>query len=192
MYRKVDTRIWNDAKFCAMSDSGKLVFLMLLTHPRMTSLGAMKASVAGMAEEIGWDFKKFQKAFREPVGFGIVDHDPRACLVYLPNFIKYNKPESPNVMKAWVKSSALLPECEMRDLIMSKAYAFAESLPKAFQESFAKEALKSYPHPLVNQEQEQRTGTESLKAPSQAESEIGTTAMGWEIPDPDFSMEGEQ
>jgi hypothetical protein len=54
-YRKVDTRIWNDAQFCGLSDDGKLVFLLLLTHPNMTSLGAMRATLAGLAEEIGWE-----------------------------------------------------------------------------------------------------------------------------------------
>lgn len=44
-YRKIDSRIWNDAKFRELSDNGKLVFLMLLTHPSMTSLGAMRATV---------------------------------------------------------------------------------------------------------------------------------------------------
>ncbi len=41
-YRKVETRIWNDATFRSLSDDGKLLFLFVLTHPSQTSLGAMR------------------------------------------------------------------------------------------------------------------------------------------------------
>ena len=44
-YRKVDPKIWNDEKFRELSDSAKLLFLFLLTHPHMTPLGAMRATV---------------------------------------------------------------------------------------------------------------------------------------------------
>ena len=156
MYRKVDTRIWNDAKFCALSDSGKLVFLMLLTHHNMTSLGAMKASIAGLAEEIGWDGRRFGRAFHESVGLGMVEHDPKVCLIYLPNFIKYNKPESPNVMKSWVKASVLLPECALRSVVLQKAEGLTEGLTEGFREAFREEMAKSYPCPLPNQKQKQK------------------------------------
>lgn len=154
-YRKVETRIWNDEKFCDFSDRGKLVFLMLLTHPNMTSLGAMRASVAGLAEEIGWDAKVFAKAFAESVACGSVMHDPKACLIYLPNFIRYNKPESPNVVKSWVKASLLLPECYLRGIALAKAKAYLEGLSEGFRQAFAEEFTKAYPPPLPNQEQEQ-------------------------------------
>jgi hypothetical protein len=39
-YRKIDTRIWNDAKFRELSERGQLEFLFGLTHPNMTMLGA--------------------------------------------------------------------------------------------------------------------------------------------------------
>ncbi len=51
-YRKVDPKIWNDEKFRALSDDGKLAFFMLLTHPHMTAVGAMRAMPSGMASEM--------------------------------------------------------------------------------------------------------------------------------------------
>lgn len=32
-YRKIDPRIWNDERFRVLTDSGKLAFLFVLTHP---------------------------------------------------------------------------------------------------------------------------------------------------------------
>jgi hypothetical protein len=62
-YRKIDTRVWNDAKFRGLSDSGKLAFLMLLTHPSMTALGAMRSTIPSLAEELGWSTEAFRAAF---------------------------------------------------------------------------------------------------------------------------------
>ena len=48
-YRKVDTRIWNDAKFNSLSEKRKLVFFFLLTHPNLKMIGGMRATVPGLA-----------------------------------------------------------------------------------------------------------------------------------------------
>jgi hypothetical protein len=44
-YRKLDVRLWNDTKFRALSDNGKLAFIFTLTHPGMTMIGAMRATI---------------------------------------------------------------------------------------------------------------------------------------------------
>ena len=65
VYRKIDVRIHNDFKYRQLSDKAKLLFLTILTHPQLTSIGAMKATQAGLAEEMGWELKAFREAFRE-------------------------------------------------------------------------------------------------------------------------------
>jgi hypothetical protein len=61
-YRKIAPRIWNDEKFGELSDDAKLIFFLLLTHPHMTALGAMRATLAGLAAELRWAVKRFQRA----------------------------------------------------------------------------------------------------------------------------------
>ena len=117
-YRKIDSRVWNDAKFRSLSDNAKLVFVMLLTHPNMTALGAMRATVSGLAEELGWETEAFREAFQEASAKGMAEHDPKACFVALPNFLKYNGPESPNVVKAWASALDLLPECALKNQVV--------------------------------------------------------------------------
>jgi hypothetical protein len=51
-YRKIDPRIYNDAKFKALSERGKLLFFTIPTHPHMTALGAMRAAEAGLCQEM--------------------------------------------------------------------------------------------------------------------------------------------
>jgi len=113
-YRKISTVIWNDEKFRNLSDNGKLVFLFLLTHPHMTALGAMRATLAGLAAELGWTMERLSKAFQEASEKGIAKVDPAACGVFLPNFVKHNPPESPNVIKAWASSYENIPECNLK------------------------------------------------------------------------------
>ena len=134
-YRKIDVRIWNDAKFQSLPDGGKLAFLMLLTHPMMTALGAMRGTPDGLAAELGTDPKAFREAFRDILAKGMAEHDEKACLIALPNFLKYNSPESPNVVRGWAKVPDFLPECPLKTLVIQRAVAFAKGMSKAFAEA---------------------------------------------------------
>jgi hypothetical protein len=140
-YRKVDPRIWNDARFSALSDLGKLGFILLLTHPNMTALGAMRGTVAGLAEELGKDVEAFRADFAQMVSMGMVEHDPKAFYIGLPRFLDYNPPASPNTVKAWATSLDLLPECDHKSRLLARCQKFAtecgETWAQAFQDAFA-------------------------------------------------------
>lgn len=151
-YRKIDVRIWNDAKFRALSDNGKLVFFFILTHPHLTALGAMRATVAGLSAELGWKPEAFAKAFGEALAKGLLEHDENACFVGAPNFLRYNRPESPNVVKSWSGALDLLPECNMKAQLLKRVKGFTEGLPKAFAEALPEAFAKGMP----NQEQEHK------------------------------------
>jgi hypothetical protein len=157
-YRKIDPRVWNDAKFRRLSDPGKLVFFMLLTHPHMTALGAMRATMAGLAEELGWKGEAFRKAFREVCTAKMAEYDADGCLVAIPNFLKYNQPESPNVVRAWMSSFDLLPECPLKAVVLRRTQGFAEGMThgfaKAFREAFKHGLSKAMPNQEQEQEQE--------------------------------------
>ncbi len=183
-YRKIDCRIWNDAKFHALSDHGKLVFLMLLTHPGMTALGAMRATVSGLAEELGWSTEAFREAFQEAISKGMAEHDPKACLIALPNFVKYNPPESPNVVRAWIGSLDLLPECKLKASVVASARGFVEGMSQGYREAFAEAFAKAMPNQEQEQEQEQEKDLLSGKPDDAAQSDAvhaGTKAQCVEL-----------
>lgn len=161
-YRKIDPRIWNDEKFTGLSDAAKLVFFMLLTHPHMTALGAMRATLPGLASEMGWAPEAFREAFREASSKGMAEHDERACLIALPRFLKYNPPESPNVIKAWAVAVDLLPESSLKTLVLKRSQAFAEGMTEAFKKAYA----EAFPKAMANQEQEQEQEQEKKSPPT--------------------------
>lgn len=158
-YRKIDPKIWNDAKFNDLSDNGKLAFFFLLTHPHMTPVGAMRATLGGLAEELGWKPKAFQEAFKEAFAKGMVKYNPKAHFIGLPNFMKYNAPENPNVVKAWAKCMDDIPECDEKDQIYPELKAllkgYGEGFLKAFRAAFGKDTPKGMRIQEQEQEQEQ-------------------------------------
>jgi hypothetical protein len=155
-YRKIDTRIWNDAKFREMSERGQLIFLFSLTHPNMTMLGAMRTTIPGLAAEYGHETteKAFREAFQEALSKGMAKHDEKASFMWFPNFLKYNKPESPNVVKAWPEAFDMLPECAMKDQLLQHLKAFVEGLSEAFGKAFWEAFGEAFPKAMPNQEQE--------------------------------------
>lgn len=173
-YRKIDPRIWNDEKFRTMSHEGQRLFLFVLTHPSLTMIGAMRATQSGLSEELGLDAKAFREAFGEALSKGMLKYDEKAFLLWLPNFLKYNAPESPNVVKSWGSALDLLPECDLRKEVLSSAKAFistmskafAEALPKAFKEALPKAISKTIPNQEQEQEQDIRNTKETQMKPT--------------------------
>ena len=141
-YRKIDTRIWNDEKFNSLSPNGQLAFFFILTHPNLTSLGAMRGTRIGLSAELP---KVFPKAFDEVFDKGFVKDNPKANFILIPNFLKYNKPENPNVITNWGKCFDLLPECDLKDQLLIRVKDSIKDYGKAFQKAFVKAFGKGYP-----------------------------------------------
>lgn len=162
-YRKIDPRIWNDTKFRSLSDNGKLVFLFILTHPHMTPIGGIRATVPGLAAELGWQTEAFREAFREAFDKAMVKADKIAPLIWCPNFLKYNRPESPNCVVSWAGGLDDLPECQLKSYILQQVKAFSEGLPEAFRKALPEAFDQPSPHPSPIQEQEQEQEQEQIK-----------------------------
>ena len=193
-YRKIDVRIWNDEKFIAFSDDGKLAFLFVLTHPHLTALGAMRGTLAGLSAELRWSLRRFRAAVAQATIAGMIEVNEEAAYIGLPRFLRYNEPESPNVIKgAWLECLNQIPECpEKRALILRcRKYldersdkfkaelpttiweAFSEALPEALPGGFAQHFDKPIEKASGNQEQEPEQEPESPPAPSLHASENG-------------------
>ena len=135
-YRKISPCIWNDAKVRELSDKGKLALLFLLTHPHMTPLGAIRANAPGLACELGWSEKAFRKAFGEVLALGIAREDARAPLVWFPNFLRHNMPESPNVVRSWVGAFGDLPESPLKRAMLERTAEVVRTLGEGFRNAF--------------------------------------------------------
>lgn len=142
-FRKIDPRIWNDDRFTGLSVRAKLVFFFLLTHPHMTALGAFRASLDGLAAELDWPPTTFRRAFNEVESGGMVEHCRRHSAVALPRFLRYNRPQSPNVVKSWGKAGAtaldLIPECQLKVSTIERTIRTLGEMGAAFKSAMPKE-----------------------------------------------------
>jgi len=102
----------------------------------MTTVGAMRMSSVGMAAELDWTFKKFNKTLSDLLKSGLIEYDSKSFFISAPNFMKYNKPQSPNVIKTWPQAFDLLPDCELKNKLGVRLERFLGDSPKGFLLAF--------------------------------------------------------
>lgn len=120
-----------------------------------------------MAEELDWDVEAFDEAFQEVFENGMAKADFKARLVWLPNALKHNKPESPNVVRSWRVELDLLPECDLKNEAIARIREILESIGPSYVQAFdevlcgdsrkpsSKPSSKTSAKTTPNQEQEQ-------------------------------------
>ena len=110
--------------------------MFLLSHPNMTCLGAMRASAAGLAAELGWTLKIFTEALDPAIKAGMVEINHDAKFIGLPNFLRFNEPEGPNsVKKAWPNALGLIPECQEKKNLLTRSRAYLDAKSSAFRDA---------------------------------------------------------
>ena len=150
-YRKIDMKMWGDEKFRRLSPlppSGQSLFIYLLTSPFATSLpGIYKIGLGTLQDELGWSLEGIREGIRE----GIIRYDDKARVLLIPNAIKYNPPQSLNVIKSWGIHWDEIPECELKMASYQALEGFLEGMGEGFLYAFR----ESCRMPCVIQEQEQ-------------------------------------
>lgn len=181
-HRKIDIRMWGDSKFRALSTPapcGQWLWVYLMTGPHTTNLpGLFQTGEAALAEALGWLLQPFRKAFNELASRGMVKADWAARVVYIPNAIRYNEPESPNVVRAWRNAWDEIPECHLKEQARASYRAYITTKGKAFQEAFQEAFGEGLPEgskgdkvgretsSFGNQEQEQEQEQEEEDPPN--------------------------
>lgn len=168
IYRRISLRMYGDEKFMRLSPllpSGQALWFYLLTGPHTGPIpGVFVAGRAALAEALGWDLEAFDTHLAELMTEGLVEFDKGSRLWFIPNAIRHNMPQNPNVVTSWRTQWMLLPECSMRDRIhtviaqvlydLSEAFgkAFGAASGKAFEKDSSKPLLKASGNDCPNQE----------------------------------------
>ncbi len=149
-YHNIHCRIWNDDKFPFTSDDCQLCFFHLLTTPISTQFGLFKTSIPALAAEKRWPEKRYLKAFQEALEKGFVKHNEKHQIIWIPRFLKYNKPNNPNVLISWGKAFNELPECELKLEFYQYFEVYLKDFSESFQEAFQKAFIKPSGKVLVS------------------------------------------
>jgi hypothetical protein len=135
-YVNIHRKIWNKEKFRSSSDDCKFVFFHVLTTPFGSQFGLFKASPVVLAEEAEWDLERYSKAFTEGFTKGFLKYDEKHKLIFIPNWLRYNPPNNPNVLRGWGSSFSEISDCDLKSEAYNTLKQFVSSRTKAFQEAF--------------------------------------------------------
>jgi len=114
MYTKIRESFWTDEKVCRIPDKGKLAYLYLLTSPHRNILGLYRLPVAYMACDLCWEPREANEAIKCLEEAGLIVYDEKSAFVLVRGFLKHNRPENPNQIKA---AMARLKEVEGNPLL---------------------------------------------------------------------------
>jgi hypothetical protein len=187
-FRKIEIRMWTDQKFRELSPmppSGQSLWFYLLSGPHTSIIpGLFRARRSGIAEELAWTPEAFDTAFKEIASQQMAEADWQAGVVWIPNAIKCNPPQSPNVITAWRKEWPLIPECDLKTKALEAMRSTISELVQnnqayclRFNREFGEPSGKPSAKPMSNQEQEQEqlagTGNKENPLSEQSSDEEG-------------------
>jgi hypothetical protein len=136
--------MWNDERFRKLSapkPNAQTLWKRLLTGPELTNIpGLFSVRLAGLADALGWPLAATKKCWKEIEAQGMARADWKAGLVWLPNAVQHNKPQSLNVVRSWGPTIAELPECALRDEAVAALRISVEAMGDAWADAF-REAL---------------------------------------------------
>jgi hypothetical protein len=107
------------------------------------------------ALDLGWSREGFSKAFAEVlsrVGPKALCWDEKNLLIYFPNWLRYNPPSNPNIVKSWRTVLDDLPEDSP---LINKWLRITEHRLKGFKKPFGKAFDECFGEGYRHQEQEQ-------------------------------------
>lgn len=135
-YSITQRRIWNRPAFRNLSVEAKLMHAAITTSPLQRSLpGVVKAGVAAIEEEHNIEAGVVRRGLDELVRAGLAKHDAEARVVWIVDAMKDDRPDNENVIKAWLRYAAELPEVALRDEIVGAVGQLCqrEDLNRAFE-----------------------------------------------------------
>jgi hypothetical protein len=161
-YRKTDPRMYGDEKFRRLSKpqpNGQTLFHYLFTGPHTTNLpGLSILGEAGLAEALGWSISGCRAAWRTVCAAGLAEADWEARVVWVPNVIKYDPPESPSVVKSWGTRWDEIPECQLKLKAYVRLRAWmagcGTAWGTAFEQAVRQPVAQGVPHPEPEPEPE--------------------------------------
>jgi len=116
-YKRIYTQVWGDAKFTSLSKPqpcAQYLWFYLMTGPHCGAApGIFRATIEGIAAELGWPAAETAVAFEELEAAGMVEIDRKVHVVAAPRAPWYDPPTAPNVLITWSRELDNLPECEL-------------------------------------------------------------------------------
>lgn len=123
-YGQVQSAFWQSTDAQSFSDHGKLLAIYLLTGPHANGIGCYRLPDGYVIADLGWDAHAVQSAFLELSGNGLGNGSPNGSgngfayrfdgVVFVPNFLRWNRIANGNVATARFAEWESLPKGEAK------------------------------------------------------------------------------
>jgi len=165
-YRRFDPRFWKDEKVRGLTLTEKAVAAYCITG-QCNRIGIFSFSPGEAAEDLEIKPGTFAEAFEKVVKRFRFGWDEKARVLYLPRWWKYNTPENPNVLKAYLSDLHEVPQSPLISLFSKNLAYLKPTFHESFAEGLAKAIPKEPPHTETETEleTEQETETELETSP---------------------------
>ena len=111
-YGQVQSAFWQSKDAEAFSDGAKLLAVYLLTCPHANGLGCYRLPDGYVSGDLGWDSETVSERFRELFDKGFAYRFDG--VVFLPNFLRWNKINNANIATARFSEWDVLPKGEAK------------------------------------------------------------------------------
>ncbi len=108
-YGKVRAQFWDDDALRELSIEANYLALYLITSRHTNAVGCFRLPAAYILNDTRLDKKTLDRALAELSSVGYAIACEKAPWIYIPNFLRHNPPENPNVWRKCVKELSEIP-----------------------------------------------------------------------------------
>lgn len=130
-YGVLQCSFWQSEDVRGCSDAGKLLAAYLVTGPHSNGLGCYRLPDGYVMADFGWTVDKVTKAFEELSRNGFAYRFE--SVVFIPNFLRWNKIANPKVAAARQKEFEALPKGDAKGRVARALLEFGNHIPDQFK-----------------------------------------------------------
>lgn len=111
-YGQIQSTFWQADDIADLSDQAKLLACYLLTGPHSNGIGCFRLTDGYLVDDLGWPAETVSERFAELFRKGFAYRSGR--VVFIPNFLRWNRIANGNVAKARFAEWDALPKGELK------------------------------------------------------------------------------
>jgi hypothetical protein len=126
-----------EGPFRSLNDGERVVWLYCKAGLQSTSLGVYRLSSAVAAEDlVNLTAEEFDRRFYAVCQACGWHFDESVRVLWIPEWLVDNPPQSPNVVTSWRKLLNAVPDCAIKGAAVDEIHRYLKDLPESFRKAF--------------------------------------------------------
>lgn len=147
-YAKIYNTMFEDEKIASLPPLTQHLLVRILCHPHITRLGTLRFGPSALAEGLGWDEDMVSDMISDMISKGVLKRSVKPALLWVPDYLIYNEPNSYKVVLGWVGSFDLIPKCPLKIEIIEFTKTFIATTSEPCQSALESVLQKIAPYAI--------------------------------------------